>query len=57
MRDLLRRYQTGFQDLQPAVRFEEELDSTVTAVAGVYTGRAVVDPCGMTNQTRENFGD
>jgi phosphate transport system substrate-binding protein len=40
MRELLHRYEAGFSKAQPGVRFEEELFSTVTAVAGVYTGRA-----------------
>jgi len=40
MADLLRNYEDGFHQVQPSVRFEEDLKSTITAVAGVYTGRA-----------------
>jgi len=40
MGDVLRRYEEGFQKVQPSVRFEGNLKSTVTAVAGVYTDRA-----------------
>ena len=40
MGDLLHRYEEGFHKLQPNVRFQEDLTSTLTAVAGVYTGRA-----------------
>jgi phosphate transport system substrate-binding protein len=40
MGDLLRLYEQGFVQLQPAVRFDNDLKSTITAVAGVYTGRA-----------------
>ena len=40
MDELLRVYEEGFRKLQPAVTFEDDLKSTITAVAGVYTGRA-----------------
>jgi phosphate transport system substrate-binding protein len=40
MGDLLKRYEEGFQKFQPSVRFEDDLKSTVSAVAGVYSGRA-----------------
>lgn len=40
MADLLRLYEEGFHQLQPSVRFVDELKSTLTAVAGVYTGHA-----------------
>jgi len=40
MGDLLKRYEEGFRKLQPSVRFEDDLKSTLSAVAGVYTGRA-----------------
>ncbi len=42
MRDLLRRYEAGFRHVAPQVKFEESLKSTVSAVAGVYTGRAEI---------------
>ncbi len=42
MGDLLRLYEAGFAKVQPQVRFEDNLKSTVTAVAGVYTGRAEI---------------
>jgi len=42
MGDLLRRYEVGFAKVQPQVRFDDSLKSTVTAVAGVYTGRAEI---------------
>ena len=42
MGDLLKLYERGFSKLQPAVRFDDELKSTLTAVAGVYTGRAEI---------------
>ncbi|WP_263366287.1 PstS family phosphate ABC transporter substrate-binding protein [Edaphobacter bradus] len=38
--DLLRRYEDGFRKFQPFVHFEDDLKSTVSGVAGVYTGRA-----------------
>ncbi len=40
MRDLLKLYEQGFAKVQPAVHFENDLKSTLTAVSGVYTGRA-----------------
>ncbi len=40
MQDLLDRYESGFRKLQPAVQFEASLKSTVTSVAGVYSGEA-----------------
>ena len=40
MDGLLHRYEEGFQKVQPSVRFENTLKSTITGVAGVYTGRA-----------------
>jgi phosphate transport system substrate-binding protein len=40
MGDLLRRYEEGFRRVQPAVHFEDALKSTLSAVAGVYSGRA-----------------
>ncbi len=42
MGDLLHEYEKGFLQVQPSVRFEEELKSTITAVASVYTDRADV---------------
>jgi len=42
MGDLLHEYEKGFFEVQPSVRFEEHLKSTITAVAGVYTDRADV---------------
>lgn len=40
MGDLLHRYEEGFRKIQPSVRFDDNLKSTVSGVAGVYTGRA-----------------
>ena len=40
MGDLLKLYEEGFHKVQPSVQFDDDLKSTVTAVAGVYTGRA-----------------
>lgn len=42
MGDLLALYEAGFHAVQPQVRFENDLKSTITAVAGVYTGRAEI---------------
>ena len=42
MRDLLRLYEAGFRRIAPEVQFDESLQSTVSAVAGVYTGRAEI---------------
>lgn len=42
MGDLLALYEAGFHAVQPQVRFEDDLKSTITAVAGVYTGRAEI---------------
>ena len=42
MGELLHLYEEGFRRFQPEVRFEESLKSTVTAVAGVYSGRAEI---------------
>jgi phosphate transport system substrate-binding protein len=42
MGDLLNLYEQGFAKVQPAVHFENDLKSTLTAVSGVYTGRADV---------------
>lgn len=42
MGDLLKLYEQGFAKVQPAVHFDNELKSTLTAVAGVYTGRAEI---------------
>jgi phosphate transport system substrate-binding protein len=42
MGDLLKLYEQGFAKAQPAVRFDNQLTSTVTAVAGVYTSRAEI---------------
>ena len=42
MGDLLKLYEQGFAKAQPSVRFDDQLTSTVTAVAGVYTGRAEI---------------
>ena len=42
MGDLLQLYEAGFAKVQPQVRFEDSLKSTVTAAAGVYTGRAEI---------------
>jgi phosphate transport system substrate-binding protein len=46
MGDLLKRYEESFRTYQPGVRFENELHSTITAVAGVYTGRAEIGVLG-----------
>lgn len=40
MGDLLRLYEAGFKKAQPRVKFDDNLQSTVTAVAGVYTNSA-----------------
>jgi phosphate transport system substrate-binding protein len=40
MSELLKTYEEGFQILQPDVRFDVDLKSTLIAVPGVYTGRA-----------------
>jgi phosphate transport system substrate-binding protein len=40
MGDLLKLYEQGFGELQPAVHFEQDLQSTLAAVPGVSTGRA-----------------
>ncbi|MDP9049191.1 MAG: substrate-binding domain-containing protein [Acidobacteriota bacterium] len=40
MGDLLKEYEKGFAALQPGVRFDEQLASTVTAVAGISSGSA-----------------
>ena len=40
MGDLLKLYEQGFVMVQSAVHFENDLKSTLTAVSGVYTGRA-----------------
>jgi phosphate transport system substrate-binding protein len=40
MSELLRAYEDGFRKVQPGVAFEDDLKSTITAVAGVYTARA-----------------
>jgi phosphate transport system substrate-binding protein len=42
MGDLLKLYEAGFHAVQPQVQFEDDLKSTITAVAGVYTGRAEI---------------
>src|SRR5579863_7523472 len=42
MGDLLKIYEKGFSKVQPAVHFDNELKSTLTAVAGVYSGRAEI---------------
>jgi phosphate transport system substrate-binding protein len=42
MGDLLRRYEAGFHQVQPEVRFDDNLKSTLTAVPAVYTGRAEI---------------
>ena len=42
MGDLLKLYEVGFRAVQPHVLFENDLKSTITAVAGVYTGRAEI---------------
>ena len=46
MGDLLKRYEESFHTYQPGVRFEDQLHSTITAVAGVYTGRAEIGVLG-----------
>jgi phosphate transport system substrate-binding protein len=46
MSDLLKRYEESFHAYQPGVRFEDQLQSTITAVAGVYTGRAEIGVLG-----------
>ena len=40
MADLLKRYEEGFAKLQPLVHFDDQLKSTMTAVAGVSSGYA-----------------
>jgi phosphate transport system substrate-binding protein len=40
MADLLRLYEAAFHTLQPTIRFEDDLKSTLTAVPGVYTAQA-----------------
>jgi phosphate transport system substrate-binding protein len=40
MGDLLRLYEEGFHQVQPNVGFVDDLKSTLTTVAGVYTGHA-----------------
>lgn len=40
MADLLHLYEAGFHKLQPGILFEDDLKTTLTAVPGVYTGRA-----------------
>jgi phosphate transport system substrate-binding protein len=40
MRDLMRLWEAGFQHYQPEVRFEEELNGTVSAIGGLYAGAA-----------------
>lgn len=42
MGDLLHLYEEGFRRFQPQVRFDESLKNTVTAVEGVYSGRAEI---------------
>jgi phosphate transport system substrate-binding protein len=42
MRDLLQRFEADFKKYQPDVSFVDELKSTVSAVAGVYTDRAEI---------------
>ncbi len=42
MNELLGLYEQGFQQSHPGVRFDVSLRSTVSAVAGVYTGRAEI---------------
>ena len=42
MRDMLHRYEEGFGKVQPQIRFQEDLFSTLTAAAGVFTGRAQI---------------
>jgi phosphate transport system substrate-binding protein len=46
MGDLMKRYEESFHAYQPGVRFEDQLHSTITAVAGVYTGRAEIGVLG-----------
>jgi phosphate transport system substrate-binding protein len=40
MADLIHRYETGFRKQHPNVRFEEDLQNTLTAVSGVSTNHA-----------------
>jgi phosphate transport system substrate-binding protein len=42
MGDLLKLYEQGFVKLQPSVRFDDQLTSTLTAVESVYSGRAEI---------------
>lgn len=42
MGDMLKLYEAGFARLQPGVRFENDLESTTTAVAGVAAGKAEI---------------
>ena len=42
MGDLLKLYEEGFARVQPGVRFENNLESTLTAVSGVASGKAEI---------------
>ncbi len=42
MAELLKLYEQGFMQVQPAVKFENHLKSTLSAVEGVYTGHAEI---------------
>lgn len=46
MRDLLKLYEQGFAKQQPAVHFDEDLQSTLTAVSGVSSGHADISLLG-----------
>ncbi len=40
MAELMQRWQSGFADFHPNVRFENHLNGAVSAIAGIYTGVA-----------------
>ena len=42
MAELFRRFQSGFASVQPKVRFEAKLESTLMAVSGVSSGHAEI---------------
>lgn len=42
MGELLKFYEQGFHQVQPSVRFVDDLQSTLTAVSGVYIGHAEI---------------
>ncbi len=42
MAELLKLYEQGFTQVQPAVKFDNQLKSTISAVEGICTGRAEI---------------